>query len=78
MKSLNPNKFEKYGNEETGYGSKTYTMAVGVMQENEKNLVKAIKQKEKIDIKVKDEKVKEAFQDLLNKYGLDFKHLYKK
>lgn len=70
--------FEKYGNEETGYGSKTYTMAVGVMQENEKNLIKAIKKKEKIDIDVKDEKVKEAFQDLLNKYGLDFTHLYKK
>ena len=70
--------FEKYGNEETGYGSKTYTMAVGVMQENEKNLIKAIKKKEKIDIDVKDEKVNEAFQDLLNKYGLDFTSLYKK
>ena len=69
--------FEKYGNDETGFGSKTYVKAVGVMQQNEKNLIKALKKKKPINLEIKDDKVREAFDSLINTYGVDFTQLYK-
>ena len=69
--------FEKYGNDQTGYGSKTYVMAVGELQNNEKDLIKAIKNHEPINLDIEDEKVNEAVNDLIGRYGVDFKKLYK-
>ena len=71
--------FEKYGSEDAknGFGSDTYMLAIGVMQDNEKDFVNALKNNQPVNIDVENEKVREAVDTLLNDYGVDFKKLYK-
>ena len=59
------------------YGSDTYTTAIGVLQENEKEILKAIKQKKDMNLKIEDEKVKETVEDIISRYGKKFTDLYK-
>lgn len=71
--------FEKYGTEDSrnGFGSDTYMLAIGVMQDNEKDLVKALKENRPINIDIENDKVREAVDSLLDEYVIDFKKLYK-
>ena len=69
--------WEKYGNgENSAFGYPTYMMAIGVLQDNEKELVKALKKGEQINLDIDKDKVSDAVGKLLDQYGLDFKKLY--
>ena len=59
------------------YGSDTYVSAIGVLQENEKQIIKAIKEKKDLNFNIDDDKVEEAVSGLLSKYGKKFTDLYK-
>lgn len=58
------------------YGSKTMLMAVGEIQDNEKNIIKAIKKGEDIDLHIDNEAVKDAVYDLIKNYGASVVDLY--
>ena len=59
------------------YGSDTYTFAIGILQENEKQILEDLKEKKKTNLNIKDDKVEEAVEGLLSKYGKKFTDLYK-
>ena len=59
------------------YGSDTYVTAVGILKENEKDILKALKKKKDVNLHIEDEKVSEAVDNLLSKYGKKFTDLYK-
>ena len=70
--------WEKYGNgENSAFGYDTYVTAIGILQDNEKELVKALKKHEPINLDIDNDKVSDAVGKLLDQYGLDFKQLYK-
>lgn len=62
------------GAEDFGYS--TYIKSVGVLQDNEEELVKALKNNERINFDIKNDLVEDAVNKLLDKYGLDFTKLY--
>ena len=70
--------FEKYATEgsEENFGSDTYLYAIGEMQDNEKQLLEALQNKEPINIDIENEKVRDTVEALLEKYGKDFTQLY--
>ena len=59
------------------YGSDTYTTAIGVLQENEKQILDDIKKKKETNLNIKDEKVRETVEDIISNYGKKFTDLYK-
>ena len=65
--------FEK---NEMAYGSDVYLLAIGEIQKNEDNIIKAIKQKRDTNLNIKDEAVKEAVDSLINEYGIKVVDLY--
>ena len=66
--------YEK-GAEKFGYES--YIYAIGVLQDNEKDLVKALKNNQSINLDVDDALTEKAVKGILDQYGLDFTKLYK-
>lgn len=65
-----------YEQNERVYGSDVYLLAIGEIQKNEEDIIKAIKQKRDTNLNIKDEAVKEAVDNLINEYGIKVVDLY--
>lgn len=70
--------FEKKSNEklDAKYGSKTMLRAIAQIQGNEDDIVKKIKEGKTVDLKIKNEKVKNVVNDLIGEYGIGVVDLY--
>lgn len=58
-------------------GSPKVLMAIGELQKNEKDIIKALKAGESVNLKLDDPLVEKAVNNILEEYGLDFTKLYK-
>ena len=58
------------------YGSDTAIRMIGQVDQNKDYFKQALKNHEQIDFQVEDDKVQEAIEESLDKYGLDLVNLY--
>lgn len=72
------NYFERKANIKTDkeYGSKTMLKAIGEIQDNERKIIKSIKQGEDVDLHIENKLVAEAVSDLIRNYGVGVVDLY--
>ena len=65
-----------YEKNEKEYGSRTYVMAIGEIQNNEDAILEAIEAHRDVNLKIENKKVKSTVNDLISKYGLGVVDLY--
>lgn len=65
-----------YEKNEKEYGSQTYVMAIGVIQNNEDAIIEAIEAHRDVNLKIENKKVKNTINKLIKEYGLDVVNLY--
>ena len=65
-----------YEKNERAYGSDVYLLAIGQIQQNEPEIINAIKQKRDINLNIEDGAVSDAIEELINKYGIKVVDLY--
>ena len=70
--------FEKRSNEklDAKYGSKTMLRAVAEIQNNEDEIISKIKGGQSVDLKIKNEKVKNVIDELIKEHGIGVVDLY--
>lgn len=70
--------FDRKSNEKLDkeYGSKTMLKAIGQIQQNEDEIIKAIQEGRKIDLKIENKKVENVVNNLIEEYGINVVDLY--
>ena len=61
---------------EREYGSDTAVKTIGVIQNNEDELLESIREKRNYNLKIDNKKVKKTLDNLIEEYGLKITDLY--